>query len=247
MELWERFSGRARRLVLLGHDEAQCAKAQRIGTEHLLLAMLRLGEGVGVEVLKSLDVDLGAVQDELREHISAAEPEEPTEGIAFTPEAQKVLQHAYNEAKNMGQTYIGTEHLLVGLVRENRGAAYRVLRRCGVDLGKVRQAVKRFAASPTKTGRRDEVQRGVAELRRGLKRLQRGLERVEVERETRADFGRAVTELGREAHLDALVLVIGREGLETCLSTKPRHLRELLEYVKRLLQEEDERRDAEEE
>ena len=103
MELWERFSGHARRAVLLAHDETQRAKMQRIGTEHLLLGLLRLGEGMAVDILHSLDVDLEWLRGELRRQLDVGTVQETTSEIAFTPEAQKVLSHAYNEAKNMGQ------------------------------------------------------------------------------------------------------------------------------------------------
>ncbi|MGD8237313.1 MAG: ATP-dependent Clp protease ATP-binding subunit [Armatimonadota bacterium] len=187
MELWERFSGHARRAVLLAHDETQRAKIQRIGTEHLLLGLLRLGEGMAVDILHTLDVDLDWLRGELRRQLDLGSVQEPTSEIAFTPEAQKVLQHAYNEAKNMGQAYIGTEHLLIGLVRENRGAAYRILKRCGVDLGKCRQAVQRHAASTT-SGRG---------------------ERGKSKTPTLDHFSRDLTQLAREDRLDPL---IGREN-----------------------------------
>ena len=143
MELWERFSGHARRAVLLAHDETQRAKMERIGTEHLLLGLLRLDEGMAVEVLRGLNVDLERLEGELRDQLDVGGPEQPARQIAFAPEAQKVLQHAYNEARTMGQKRIGAEHLLVGLVREERGAASRILKGNGVDIGKVRQALQK--------------------------------------------------------------------------------------------------------
>ena len=186
MELWERFSGHARRAVLLAHDETQRAKMHRIGTEHLLLGLLRLGEGMAVDILHSLDVDLDWLRGELRRQLDLGSAQEPTSEIVFTPEAQKVLQHAYNEAKNMGQAYIGTEHLLIGLVRENRGAAYRILKRCGVDLGRCRQALQRHAASSTA-----------------------GRERGKSKTPTLDHFSRDLTQLAAEGRLDPL---IGREN-----------------------------------
>jgi ATP-dependent Clp protease ATP-binding subunit ClpC len=250
VELWERFSGYARRAVLLAHDEAMQAKQQRIGTEHMLLGILRLGEGSAVDVLRGLDVALDSLRGEICRQTQDAAEREPTSEIAFTADAQKVLQHAYNEAKNMGQTYIGTEHLLVGLVRQEPGLAHRVLERHGVDLRTCRQAIQNHATAPEgkpeKAKKRDDLAAGLTDLRRGVDRLERGLRGLETERTAREEFGRAVTELAQEGNLDALVLVIGREGLESCLSTKPRHLRELIAYVKRLLEEEGERREADE-
>jgi len=217
MELWERFSGHARRAVLLAHDETQQAKMQRIGTEHMLLGLLRLGEEMAVDVLHGLDVDVDWLRGELRGQLEARPAEKTTKEIAFTPEAQKVLSYAYNEAKNMGQTYIGTEHLLVGLVRENRGAAYRILKQCGVDLGKARTAVQRGAAArcASSPARRAD------------------------------DFGRVLTDLGRKAGKEVVVLVVEGGRIESCVSTRSGSGSELLGYVKHLLDDEEERRDAE--
>ncbi len=241
MELWERFSGHARRAVLLAHDETPRARLPRIGTEHLLLGLLRLGEGMAVDILQSLEVDLDWLRGELRRQLQRGGAEEPATEVAFTPEAQKVLQYAYNEAKNMGQAYIGTEHLLIGLVRENRGASYRILKRCGVGVRKVRQ----------------ELKRGVAAIEERPKRGRMGLPKLEELGATVAqfmrkwhpgpkgkgakvdDFGRSVAQLARAADLDALVLVIGRDGLWCALTTKPLvDLTELLSDVKRLSESE---------
>jgi len=141
MELWERFTGHARRAVLLAHDEATKAKMQKIGTEHLLLGLVRLGEGVAAEVLQGMGIDLDWLRAELRKAMEIGAAQDATSEIAFTPGAQKALHFAFSEAKMLGHSYIGTEHILIGLVREGRGAAFRVLRKSGVDLAKVRQAV----------------------------------------------------------------------------------------------------------
>ncbi|MFQ6096293.1 MAG: Clp protease N-terminal domain-containing protein [Armatimonadota bacterium] len=108
MELWERFTGRARRSVLLAHDEAMKAQVQRIGTEHLLLGIVRLGEGVGYDVLEGMGVEVDWLLRELRRQMERGSATEPTSEIAFTPEAQRVLQFAFNEARTMGHTSIGT-------------------------------------------------------------------------------------------------------------------------------------------
>jgi ATP-dependent Clp protease ATP-binding subunit ClpC len=217
MQLWERFSGHARRAVLLAHDETQRAKMERIGTEHMLLGLLRLGEGMAIDILHGLDVDLDWLRGELRRQLEVGPVQKTTSEIAFTPEAQKVLSYAYNEAKNMGQTYIGTEHLLVGLVRENRGGAYRVLKESGVDLGKVRKAVQR-----------------------------RAKESVAPSRARRAeDFGRVLTDLGRKAGKEVVVLVVEGGRIESCVSTRSGSEGEILGYLKHLLDDEEPRRDAE--
>ncbi|MFQ6132288.1 MAG: ATP-dependent Clp protease ATP-binding subunit, partial [Armatimonadota bacterium] len=141
MELWERFTGHARRAVLLAHDEATKAKMRKIGTEHLLLGLVRLGEGVAAEVLQGMGIDLDRLRAELRKAMEIGAAQDATSEIAFTPGAQKALHFAFTEAKMLGHSYIGTEHILIGLVREGRGAAFRALKRSGMDLAKVRQAV----------------------------------------------------------------------------------------------------------
>lgn len=241
MELWERFSGHARRAVLLAHDETLRARLPRIGTEHLLLGLLRLGKGMAVDILQSLEVDLDWLRGELRPQLERGDAKEPAAEVAFTPEAQKVLQHAYNEGKSMGQTYLGTEHILVGLVRERRGVAYRQLKRCGVGVRKVRQELKRGAAAIEERPKRGKMGLPkLEELGATLARLMRKWHPGPKGRGAKVeDFGRSVAQLARAADLDALVLVISSDGLECCLTTKPLvDLTELLSDVKRLSESE---------
>ncbi len=142
MELWERFTGRARRAVLLAHDAAKKAGAAQISTEHLLLGLLDLKEGVAAEVLEGMGVEGDKLRAELRQRIEAnAGTEKPGDEPSFTPDAQRALKLTFAEAKRLGHNYIGTEHVLIGLVREGHGLAYRLLRNYGVDLTKVRQSV----------------------------------------------------------------------------------------------------------
>ncbi len=145
MELWERFTVRARRAVLIAHDEASQMRMQLIGTEHLLLGLIRLGEGMAAEVLRALDVNLDQLRAELRRHMEMGSEDEPTDEISFTPEAQRVLQLAYTQARDLRDQHIGTEHILLGLIGEGRGAAYRILTRHGVDLQRVRHAIQQMA------------------------------------------------------------------------------------------------------
>ncbi len=114
---------------------------QLIGTEHLLLGLVMLGEGMAIDVLESLGVDLERLRIELQRHMETGNEEVSESQMAFTPEAERVLQLAFAEARSFNHNYIGTEHILIGLVREARGAAHRLLRRHGVDLQRVRQAV----------------------------------------------------------------------------------------------------------
>jgi ATP-dependent Clp protease ATP-binding subunit ClpC len=154
MEVWQRFTTRARRAVVQAHDEAMGMGMPLISTEHLLMGILQLGEGTALDVLRHMGVSLDRLMEDLREHMvpGGAAPESSRE-LAFTPEAQRVLHVAYAEAKRLRHDYVGTEHILIGLVHEGRGAANRLLRKYGVDLNRVRQGV---AGHPHAAGRRPE-------------------------------------------------------------------------------------------
>jgi len=148
MEMWQRFSSRARRAVVLAHNEAMSRGMPLVSTEHLLMGLLALGEGAATEVLKAMSVPLERLVADLREHMAeGGGVAEPSRDLAFTPETQRVLAVAYSEAKRLRHDHVGTEHLLIGLVHEGRGAANRLLRKYGVDLTRVRQAVAELAAT----------------------------------------------------------------------------------------------------
>jgi ATP-dependent Clp protease ATP-binding subunit ClpC len=156
MELWQRFTHRARRAILIAHDEASQMRMHLIGTEHLLLGLIRLGEGVAAEILRTLSVDLGQLRSDLRRNIDMGSEDQPSNEISFTPEAQRVLQLAFAQARELSDHHIGTEHILLGLAREGRGAAYRTLRRHGVDAARVRQQILQLARGQ-ETGAEDET------------------------------------------------------------------------------------------
>jgi len=138
MELWERFTSRARRAVLLAHTEAARANSALISTEHLLGGLLRLPESTAQQALGELDVDIERLRADL-EHPRPAQPEaEVGPDIAFTPEARQVLQFALTEAAELGAANVGTEHVLLGLLRLGKGPAFRVLQSHGVDVARVR-------------------------------------------------------------------------------------------------------------
>ena len=142
MEIWQRFTSAARRAVLLAHSEAVRSRAQLIGTEHLLLGLLRLAEGAALEALVRAGVDIEALTGELQNHMSPALGEEPSAEVSFTPDAQQALQLAYSEARQMEDSHVGTEHILLGLLRLGKGPAYQLLRRHGVDLRLIRRLVE---------------------------------------------------------------------------------------------------------
>jgi len=137
---FERFTERARQVVVLAQDEARALRHNYIGTEHLLLGVLREQEGLGARTL----ANLGVTTEEARSRIAQiiGEGEEVTTGqIPFTPRAKKVLELSLRECHTLGHNYIGTEHILLGIVRENEGVASRVLLDLGTDAKKVRDAV----------------------------------------------------------------------------------------------------------
>lgn len=142
MELWQRFTHRARRAILLAHDEATAAHQRQIGAEHLLAGLARMGEGVAIEALGRLGVDLGALYEDLhRRSDRGPEEREPDEEVSFTPEAQRVLQRAYELSCERDDRHIGTEHLLLALVEEPQGSASDLLRRYEVTFERVVEAI----------------------------------------------------------------------------------------------------------
>jgi ClpA/ClpB-like protein len=138
--MFERFTDRARRVVPLAQEEAKRLDHNYIGTEHLLLGLIREGEGVGAKALESLGISLDAVRQQVEEIIGRGQ-QAPSGHIPFTPRAKKVLELSLREALQLGHDYIGTEHLLLGLIREGDGVAAQVLIRLGADLNRVRQQV----------------------------------------------------------------------------------------------------------
>lgn len=128
--MFERFTDRARRVVVLAQDEAKALNHNYIGTEHLLLGLISEGEGVAAKALESLDISLEAVRAQVEEIIGHG-TSTPTGHIPFTPRAKKVLELSLREALQMNHSYIGTEHILLGLIREGEGVAAQVLIRLG--------------------------------------------------------------------------------------------------------------------
>jgi ATP-dependent Clp protease ATP-binding subunit ClpC len=189
--LFERFTERARQVVVLAQEEARTLKHNYIGTEHILLGLLREEEGLAARVLESLDITVERVRAQVVRIVGSGE--EVTSGqIPFTPRAKKVLELALREALSLGHNYIGTEHILLGLVRENEGVAARILLDFDADSEKIRNEVIRMLSGPG--GRRQGAGAGAAEGKKSSKLLDQ--------------FGRNLTRLADESKLDP---VIGRE------------------------------------
>jgi ATP-dependent Clp protease ATP-binding subunit ClpC len=138
--VFERFTDRGRRVVVLAQEEARMLNHNYIGTEHILLGLLRERDGVGAKALESLSVRLDEVRRQVEEIVGQGRAA-PTGHIPFTPRAKKVLELSLREGLQLGHNYIGTEHILLGLIREGEGVAAQVLQKLGADLNRVRQTV----------------------------------------------------------------------------------------------------------
>ncbi len=196
--MFERFTDRARRVVVLAQEEARLLNHNYIGTEHILLGLIHEGEGVAAKALESLGISLEAVRSQVEEIIGQG-GQSPSGHIPFTPRAKKVLELSLREALQLGHNYIGTEHILLGLIREGEGVAAQVLVKLGADLSRVRQQViqllsgyqgpaggKEPAGGSGSSGQSEPAQGGSLVL---------------------DQFGRNLTQLAREKKLDP---VIGR-------------------------------------
>ena len=139
--MFERFTDRARRVVVLAQEEARLLNHNYIGTEHILLGLIHEGEGVAAKALESLGISLEKVRQQVEEIIGAGQSP-PSGHIPFTPRAKKVLELSLREALQLGHNYIGTEHILLGLIREGEGLAALILVQAGVDLLDLRRQVE---------------------------------------------------------------------------------------------------------
>ena len=189
--MFERFTDRARRVVVLAQEEARLLNHNYIGTEHILLGLIHEGEGVAAKGLESLAISLDSVRTQVVEIIGQGQ-QSPSGHIPFTPRAKKVLELSLREALQLGHNYIGTEHILLGLIREGEGVAAQVLQKLGADLPKVRQTViQLLSGAPSEeqtaaTGGRESGPSGSTVL---------------------DQFGRNLTQMARDRKLDP---VIGR-------------------------------------
>jgi ATP-dependent Clp protease ATP-binding subunit ClpC len=139
--MFKRFTDRARRVVVFAQDEARGLNHNWIGTEHLLLAVLREGQGVGAKALESMQISLEATRQQVESIIGRGQNPVGDAHIPFTPRAKKVLELSLHESLQLGHDYVGTEHIVLGLIREGDGVAAQVLVKLGADLNRVRQQV----------------------------------------------------------------------------------------------------------
>src|SRR3982751_6476735 len=190
--MFERFTDRARRVVVLAQEEARMLSHNYIGTEHILLGLIHEGEGVAAKALESLGISLEGVRQQVEEIIGQGQ-QAPSGHIPFTPRAKKVLELSLREALQLGHNYIGTEHILLGLIREGEGVAAQVLVKLGADLNRVRQQVIQLLSGYQ--GKEPQAAGGPGE---GSPSTSLVLDQ----------FGRNLTQQARESKLDP---VIGRE------------------------------------
>jgi ATP-dependent Clp protease ATP-binding subunit ClpC len=187
-KMFNRFTERARRVILLAREEAKRLDHDYLGTEHILLGLIREGEGVGATVLQELGIDLVHVREEVEKVVGRGGGGLFLGQIPFTPRAKKVLELAVTEAKNLGHNYVGTEHVLLGLIREEEGVAAQILTTLGADLEKVRQQAISLLGGGSKAVSRSPV--------------------ASTNTPTLDRFGRDLTQLARNSELDP---VIGRK------------------------------------
>jgi ATP-dependent Clp protease ATP-binding subunit ClpC len=190
--MWQRFTERARKVVFYAQEEAQKFGEGYVSTEHLLLGLVRESDSVAARVLEKLGVSLTRIRAEVEKQLPRGDAR-PSQDMTLTPRAKRVIDLAYDEARNLNNNYIGTEHLLLGLIREGDGLAGRVLAKLGVELEKARREVMNLqdTETQTKSGSRGASSGGAAKT------------------QTLDEFGRDLTELAREGKLDP---VVGRQS-----------------------------------
>ncbi|HOL10711.1 MAG TPA: ATP-dependent Clp protease ATP-binding subunit [Bacillota bacterium] len=188
--MFERFTERARKVVYLAQQEAARLGHNVVGTEHLLLGLVAEGQGIAAKALESLNIDLVKIRQEIEKIIGTGETN-PFSEIPFTPRAKRVLELAIDEGRQMGHNYVGTEHVLLGLIREGEGVAAQVLKNLGADLDKVRKQVIGLLGGTNMYSNQPGNPRGSNKT------------------QTLNQFGRDLTELAKISKLDP---VIGREN-----------------------------------
>lgn len=208
--MFDRFTERARKVMGFARREAQRLHHEYIGTEHILLGLIQEGQGVAANVLRSMNIDLEKIRREVEKIVKAGPGTDPMPQIPFTPRAKKVVELALEEATNLGHNYIGTEHLLLALLREQEGIAAHVLMALGVKLEDVRQEVIEFlGGSPHEEEEEAEEESGSGNSGGGGGEAQPAQPQAQGKSKTPAldAFGRDLTEMARKGELDP---VIGR-------------------------------------
>ena len=194
--MWQRFTERARKVVFYAQEEAQKFGEGYVSTEHLLLGLVRESDSVAARVLEKLGVSLSKIRTEVEKQLPRGDAR-PSQDMTLTPRAKRVIDLAYDEARNLNNNYIGTEHLLLGLIREGDGLAGRVLAKLGVELDRARKEVMALQDNETQTKSTSRSGSGSSSGPTATKT------------QTLDEFGRDLTELAREGKLDP---VVGRQN-----------------------------------
>jgi len=196
--MYERFTDRARKVMQLANQEAQRFNHEYVGTEHVLLGLVKEGSGVAANVLKNLDVDLRKIRVEVEKIVQSGPDMVTMEKLPQTPRAKKVIEYAIEEARNLNHNYVGTEHLLLGLLREQEGVAAQVLMNLNLKLEEVREEVLNLLGHGMDAGG-GGGEGGERAAAKGGKSKTPALD----------SFGRDLTDLARQSKLDP---VIGRQN-----------------------------------
>jgi ATP-dependent Clp protease ATP-binding subunit ClpC len=199
--MWQRFTERARKVVFYAQEEAQKFGEGYVSTEHLLLGLVREADSVAARVLDKLGVSLNRVRAEVEKQLPRGDAR-PNQDMTLTPRAKRVIDLAYDEARNLNNNYIGTEHLLLGLIREGDGLAGRVLAKLGVELEKARREVMGLQDNDTQ-------QKSTSSSSRPSSSSSSGGASSTTKTQTLDEFGRDLTELARDGKLDP---VVGRQN-----------------------------------
>src|SRR5436190_2189319 len=211
---YERFTDRARKVMQLARQEAQRFSHEYIGTEHILLGLVKEGSGVAANALKNLEVDLRTIRQEV-ERIVQPGPDGAavTGGAPQTPRAKKVIEHAIEEARNLNHNYVGTEHLLLGLVREEEGVASQVLMNLGQKLADLREEVLNLLGHNMKEG-----------LEESLEKLEKNdidnvlpMEKVALDLTDLACKGKLAALVGRQAEIERILMVLSCRARKNAL------------------------------
>src|SRR5262245_42722533 len=197
--MYERFTDRARKVMQLANQEAQRLYHEYIGTEHILLGLIKEGSGVAANVLKNLDIDLRKMRLEVEKLVLWGPDMVSLGKLPQTPRTKKVIEYAIEEARNLNHNYVGTEHLLLGLLREQEGVAAQVLMNLGLRLEDVREEVLNLLGHNMETDESSEKTGAAGQATKRLKPRTPALD----------SFGRDLTELARQGKLDP---VIGRSN-----------------------------------
>src|SRR6201747_141352 len=207
-EAMNNFTPRAQQVRALARKEADRFNHNYVGTEHLLLGLIKLGQGVAVNVLQKLGLDLETVRMEVEKQVGTGPDQKMIGNIPYTPRVKKVLALASKEAKNLNHTYVGTEHILLGLLREGDGVAAKVLKNLDVDIEQTRQEILK-ELDPNFTGQEEQASAEGGGTPEKPAAPEAPGKKGEVKTPALKAFGRDLTEIARKGEMDP---VIGRKN-----------------------------------